>query len=403
MPPVSPSPPTWRSPGDGGGIYFHNGTLTIKHGVLTGNKAAGSGATPRLAAAAACIRPAARSRSRAARPAASNTSGRGASWIIPRGKAAASTCPAASLTLNLTHIASNTAIQSGGAIYNGGTVVIANSFVFSNTAGFDGGGIDNTSKLSVLTINYSTFMTIRPVAKAAASATSASATATINTSTIEDSSASLGGDIANSGTLTITASTISSSSASQLGGGIYDDLTGAVNLTNSTIAENTSQAGGGGIYSQGTLQAVNVTIAENLIHGGSAAGWTSRRHRPRSTTRSSTPTRRGGTRPRRQPATASSNNLIGVANADLGPLANNGGPTLTIALLPGSPAIDGGSTPSPVVTVPTTDQRGAVRAAGQRHQRRVDRGHRRLRGQLLLLDHLRRRFVSRSRARCAWA
>ena len=36
-------------------------------------------------------------------------------------------------------------------------------------------------------------------------------------------------------------------------------------------------------------------------------------------------------------------NQVGVANPGLGTLADNGGPTQTIALLPGSPAIDKGS------------------------------------------------------------
>jgi len=44
----------------------------------------------------------------------------------------------------------------------------------------------------------------------------------------------------------------------------------------------------------------------------------------------------------------------------LGPLANNGGPTLTLALLPGSPAIDAGNTS----LAPLTDQRGFPRPAG---------------------------------------
>jgi hypothetical protein len=44
----------------------------------------------------------------------------------------------------------------------------------------------------------------------------------------------------------------------------------------------------------------------------------------------------------------------------LGPLADNGGSTLTMALLPGSPAINAGDNAS----APPTDQRGAVRPSG---------------------------------------
>jgi hypothetical protein len=50
-----------------------------------------------------------------------------------------------------------------------------------------------------------------------------------------------------------------------------------------------------------------------------------------------------------------------VANAMLGPLQNNGGPTETHDLLPGSPAIDAGSVSCPP---PATDQRGVARPQG---------------------------------------
>jgi hypothetical protein len=61
-----------------------------------------------------------------------------------------------------------------------------------------------------------------------------------------------------------------------------------------------------------------------------------------------------------------SNNLVGGGSCGpaysddpmLGPLADNGGPTLTHALLPGSPAID--AIPAISCTLPT-DQRGALR------------------------------------------
>src|SRR5262249_53100740 len=48
------------------------------------------------------------------------------------------------------------------------------------------------------------------------------------------------------------------------------------------------------------------------------------------------------------------------ANPLLGPLQNNGGPTQTIALLPGSPAVDAGDNSS----APATDQRGLPRIVG---------------------------------------
>ena len=63
------------------------------------------------------------------------------------------------------------------------------------------------------------------------------------------------------------------------------------------------------------------------------------------------------------PVNGTNGNQVGVADPGLGPLADNGGPTQTIALLPGSPAIDAGSPAlavDPTTGLPlTTDQRGA--------------------------------------------
>ena len=57
-------------------------------------------------------------------------------------------------------------------------------------------------------------------------------------------------------------------------------------------------------------------------------------------------------------------NLVGV-DPELGPLADNGGPTDTMALLAGSPAINAGNPAPEPTTFPGSDQRGIsrVRAA----------------------------------------
>ena len=72
-------------------------------------------------------------------------------------------------------------------------------------------------------------------------------------------------------------------------------------------------------------------------------------------------------------------------DAKLGPLADYGGPTLTHALVSGSPAIDGGNPATPGsggTACPTTDQRGETRPSGaacdvglrREYRRRPDRG-----------------------------
>ena len=52
-------------------------------------------------------------------------------------------------------------------------------------------------------------------------------------------------------------------------------------------------------------------------------------------------------------------NQVGESNPGLGTLVNNGGPTETVALLAGSPAIDKGN--NAFVTAGETDQRGLPR------------------------------------------
>ena len=73
----------------------------------------------------------------------------------------------------------------------------------------------------------------------------------------------------------------------------------------------------------------------------------------------------------------SNGNLVGTdlqpINARLGPLGNYGGPTPTIPLLPGSPAIDAGSNAlaaNPNGDPLTTDQRGEPRAVERRRRYR---------------------------------
>ena len=194
-----------------------------------------------------------------------------------------------------------------------------------------------------------------------------------------------GGGIYNSGTVTATRCTIANNSAVLDGGGIDND--GTVILANCTIAGNQTSGDGGGIQNEGVLQpATNCTIANNsaaLDGGGISVG-------VNSTLTTLANTIVGGNSAASGPdvsgmVTSKGYNLIGnpsggsgFANNDtlgknpvIGILQNNGGPTPTIALLPGSPAIGAGSSSISGVTVPSTDQRGVPRP--QRY-----RGHRRL-------------------------
>ncbi len=206
----------------------------------------------------------------------------------------------------------------------------------------------------------------------------------ITNSTISGNSASSGGGVAvsNDAALTITNSTISGNSAvSNDGGGVDACTTGAVVIANTTIANNTAAAEfrGGGFQGLcgGVATFTNVTFGGNTIDGSPndvgvydngltvtnslVPGGCTFEFAPGGTVITGSHNLDGGTS---CGWGAGSGNL---QNSDplLGSLADNGGPTQTMALQAGSPALDAGDdatcAPSPVSGV---DQRGIARPQG---------------------------------------
>jgi len=203
-------------------------------------------------------------------------------------------------------------------------------------------------------------------------------TLTLNSCAVTQSTATLGGGIDNTGAMAANDCTISGNSAASGGGGFYNDA--ALTIINCTIAEN-SAAQGGGVdnVSPAILSVADCTISGNSAT--SAGGDVS--NAPMASTVLANTIIAENTPPSSNPSsgpdvdgavTSRGYNLIGnpsggsgfVAtdlkgvNPLLGPLQNNGGPTQTMALLPGSPAVEAGSNylvPSGV----DTDQRGNPR------------------------------------------
>jgi len=209
------------------------------------------------------------------------------------------------------------------------------------------------------------------------------ATATIARLTVRNGSArstdiaspGIGGGIRNRGTLTLDGVTLTGNTAygvvvgnvnfPGLGGGLYNE--GTALLTNVTVSGNRqpngSYAGGVGIFQAGGLTLVNTTIASNAGQG--IGFWPSARLALKNTILAN------NTLGNCQAAvTSQGNNLdddgscglsgpgdLSKVDPKLGPLADNGGPTPTHALLAGSPAIDAGSS----INCPATDQRGIQR------------------------------------------
>jgi predicted outer membrane repeat protein len=171
--------------------------------------------------------------------------------------------------------------------------------------------------------------------------------------------------------LTLLASTVSGNTATFSGGGIWAD--GGVTLINSTISGNTSQEGGAAIHGDapdyGSILLINSTIAGNVSAAGAAIHQETdiRLHNtivanPVANCFGSfsfpAPAMEGVNLVSDETCGSASPTVI-VADPMLGPLAGNGGPTMTHALLEGSPAIDAAAD-----CVVTEDQRGIDRPRG---------------------------------------
>jgi hypothetical protein len=261
---------------------------------------------------------------------------------------------------------------SGGGLSNRGFAYVENSTITNNNA-TTGGGIENSANLTIVNSSIS-----NNESKRGAGIYNFENLTIIN-STINNNRADSGGGIKNNnGNIGLFNSTISGNTVQRLGGGGIDNSGGSsssLNIRNSTITKNTSlgSQGGGGILGGANLR--------NTIVAGNISNWS---EFPDEVTGDDI-----------QGTVVGNNfNLIGDLtlasgtvgtgtdlvnpNVLLGPLQNNGGFTLTHALLPGSPAINAGSTALVVAdtedldgdgdpTEPTpVDQRGGdfVRVSG---------------------------------------
>jgi hypothetical protein len=310
------------------------------------------------------------------------------------------------LTLTSTTFSLNFATGRGGGIFNSGaSPLTVTGSKFSNNSAQSGGGVflegDGADPPITMTVTDSTFTSDRATGTSASSGGGGfyndGGTVSISGSTLSGNSATEGGGgiYASSGALTIMDSTVSGNSvtsSSGPGGGLYENG-GTLNVTNSTFAGNSAGNVGAGIdENAGTLKAVNCTIAYNtepstgaglggglnIDQGTATLDNTIVALNTDGTSASSPPDNLfldgSGTV---SPASANNltgagggnsglqsginGNLVGVANPDLGALASNGGPTQTIALLVGSPAIHAGSATldvDPEGSALATDQRG---------------------------------------------
>ena len=317
-------------------------------------------------------------------------------------------------TLSNCIISDNTAEPDGGAILTvAGSVTTVTDCTFSNNTAAEGGAISSSGQLTVTSCTFSgnhtsdnggaitnygagqlavdncTFSQNNAVNGGAIfnyGFGGATLVATVRNSTFtgNGSSTQYGGAISSQfGTVNLSDCTVVNNTASTAGGGIYN-ANGTLTLRNDTLANNTAGTGGG-IYNLGSSDgfAANATVSNSTVSGNSAPDGGGIYNTGTNggnafvmldnTILASTSGMPGanlvntglGTSITSQGYNLSSDDGGGFltaggdqinTNPQLGALQDNGGPTATMALLPGSPALDQGKNFGV-----TTDQRGRPR------------------------------------------
>ena len=256
------------------------------------------------------------------------------------------------VTITRSTLSGNVANREGGAIWSNGDLTVVETEITGNTADVGGGLVANgTTVLTdvIISANAANGYYSTDRWQGGGGMFSNSQTVTLERATFENNTSKIGGGIHFEGTeLTITNTTFTNNGGSLGGGAIHvsDTIQHNLNLTNVTIAGNHDSGLGGGALSLGTTN-TTVAIANTIIADNgsnqcdSSSQIVSFGHNLETTN------------------TCGLNATGDQVNtpAGLATIAANGGFTRTMALQPGSAAIDAGND----IGAPTTDQRGVGR------------------------------------------
>jgi hypothetical protein len=177
------------------------------------------------------------------------------------------------MTSRGTTISENSAHENdGGGIFNGpdAILMLSNCAVSGNTAGYDGGGIRGFSLSGegdgVITV-IDTVVSRNSAIGEGGGIANRSATLTLTNSTVSENTARLGGGIYSTSRLSVTDSVVSGNTAEN-GAGIRCAGSPDFTLSNSTVSGNTANNRGGGISSTCATTLRNSTISGNAAARG---------------------------------------------------------------------------------------------------------------------------------------
>lgn len=262
---------------------------------------------------------------------------------------AVSILPGGALTVTDSTLSGNEA-YFGGAISNQGSLTVANSTFHNNSARF-GGAIGGWNGAST-TIADSSLNANTGGLGGGGAVWSQFGTLTVTRSTLSSNTGYSGGAVETRGsTTTISNSTLSGNTAQTLGGGVTI-AGGTFMMTNATLTDNAAASSGGNLSIR---EGAVVTVTNSILAGSGG---------PVADCGISNSTYTGVGGNLATDGTCPGSTQVSASAINLGPLADNGGPTRTRALLAGSAAIGAGVTSAcAAAPVGGHDQRGEVRGA----------------------------------------
>ena len=275
---------------------------------------------------------------------------------------------------NLTVTGGRTTGTGGGITTSSGDILLVNSSLKGNSTtgnSADGGGIHSDSGDVSLTNSTVSGNRTDGNGSDGGGVITFSGNVSLTNSTVSGNitggdNSEGGGIYTFSGDITLNTSTLSGNStrgSSSEGGGIITG-NGNISLSNSTVTGNSAAlAAGGGIYVLETSTASRFSVVNSILAGNSSNGSAPDASPDSTSSLVITSSLIGNTSGSGITAKTGTGNILNQ-QARLGPLADNGGPTLTHALLPSSPAFNAGNNAlaldengNPL----TTDQRGENR------------------------------------------